>query len=368
VFAISGATQASWLSRLPAILDRTHSDLVRLGLAFFLLGVGTLAAMVLTAPASDRYGGRPVLTVGLAVTLPALAAVAFCRSPAALAFALFAMGIGGGVWEAGMNVQAYAFESGLQKHVMSGFHGWWSIGSMTGAGLGLAATRIGVPLAPYLIGVALTAAALGVLALSYLDDGKVSRPDAVTSRRRLPIRRLTAIGALLFCGALVEGAAGDWLAVYLNEVRRLSHSGAALGYTLFVTAMAAGRLTAERPHRHVGAVGVVRSGAILAGVSVGLVVLTKAGWWAFAGAFGWGIGICWAFPAALSAAGNVATASAVAMMTAVGYSASIFGPLAIGGLARSFGLGYTLLALVPMVAVVALLAPALARTGPEPVE
>jgi fucose permease len=278
------------------------------------------------------------------------------------------MGIGGGVWEAGMNVQAYAFESGLQKHVMSGFHGWWSIGSMAGAGLGLAATRLAVPLAPYLVAVALLAGALGVVALSCLDDGKVARPDAVSSRRRLPIRRLAAIGALLFCGALVEGAAGDWLAVYLNEVRRLSHSAAALGYTLFVTAMAAGRLAAERPHRHVGAVGVVRSGAILAGASVGLVVLTKAGWWAFAGAFGWGIGICWAFPAALSAAGNIATASAVAMMTAVGYSASIFGPLAIGGLARSVGLGATLLALVPVAGVVALMAPALAGAGPDPPE
>jgi len=356
------------MSRLPAILDRTHSDLVRLGLAFFLLGVGTLAAMVLTAPACDRYGGRPVLTVGFAVTLPALAALAFCRSPAALAFVLLAMGIGGGVWEVGMNVQAYAFESGLQKHVMSGFHGWWSIGSMAGAGLGLAATRLAVPLPPYLVVVALLAGALGMLALSYLDDGKVARPDAVSSRRRLPVRRLTAIGALLFCGALVEGAAGDWLAVYLNEVRRLSHAGAALGYTLFVTAMAAGRLTAERPHRHVGAVGVVRSGAILAGVSVGLVVLTKAGGWAFAGAFGWGIGICWAFPAALSAAGNIATASAVAVMTAVGYSASIFGPLAIGWLAHAAGLGASLFGLVPLVAVVALLAPALARVGPDPPE
>jgi len=365
VFAISGATQASWMSRLPAILDRTHSDLVRLGLAFFLLGVGTLAAMMLTAPACDRYGGRRVLTVGFAVLLPALAALAFCRSPVALAFALLVMGIGGGVWEAGMNVQAYAFESGLQKHLMSGFHGWWSIGSMAGAGFGLAATRLAVPLAPYLVVVALLAGALGALALSYLDDGKVLRPDADRSRRRLPIRRLSAIGALLFCGALVEGAAGDWLAVYLNEVRRLSHSGAALGYTLFVTAMAAGRLTAERPHRHVGAVGVVRSGAVLAGVGIALVVLTTAGWWAFAGAFGWGIGICWAFPAALSAAGNIATASAVAMMTAVGYSASIFGPLAIGWLARAAGLGAALLILLPLVLVVALLASSL-RTPKSP--
>jgi hypothetical protein len=114
----------------------------------------------------------------------------------------------------------------------------------------------------------------------------------------------------------------------------------------------------------VGAAGVVRSGAILAGASIGLVALTGVGWWAFAGAFGWGVGICWAFPAALSAAGNIATASAVAMMTAVGYSASIFGPLAIGWLAHASGLGVALLTLAPLAGVVALLAPAL-RERPE---
>ena len=169
---------------------------------------------------------------------------------------------------------------------------------------------------------------------------------------------------LIFCGAIVEGAAGDWLAVYLNEERGLSHTGAAGGYALFVTAMAAGRLAAERPHRYVGAVGVVRTGAVLAGVSIGLIVLTSASPWAFAGALGWGVGICWVFPAALSATGSAATPSAVAAMTAVGYSASIFGPLAIGGLAHATGLGAALLILLPLTFVVAILAPVLAGAAP----
>ncbi|MFI5897478.1 MFS transporter [Actinoplanes sp. NPDC051513] len=360
MFAVSGATQASWMSRLPAILEQTTTGLVRLGVAFFLLGVGTLAAMLLTGPACDRYGSRRVLVAGFAVALPSLLAIALCRSPQALAFALLAMGIGSGVWDAGMNVQGYAVERGLGKHLMSSFHGWWSVGSMAGAGLGLVAARLSVGLIPHLVVVSLLAAALCVLSLSTLDDGKISEPDAVESRRRWPVGRLAMIAILMFCGALAEGGASDWLAVYLSEERNLSHSSAALGYTIFVTAMAAGRLAAERPHRHVGAAGVVRGGAIVAGVSIGLVVFTSKSFWAFVGAFGWGVGICWAFPAALSAAGNIATASAVAMMTAIGYCASIFGPLAIGWLAHSSGLGHALLALLPLVLLVALLAPILA--------
>jgi MFS family permease len=366
VFAVSGATQASWMSRLPAILERADTDLVRLGVAFFLLGVGTLTAMLLTGPVCDRIGSRRVLVAGFAVALPSLAGIALCRSPEALGFALLVMGIGAGIWDAAMNVQGYAVESGLGKHLMSGFHGWWSVGSMAGAGLGLLAARLSVGLVPHLAVVSLLAAALCVLSLRTFDDSGVRRPEEAEEKRRRPVGRLAMIAVLMFCGALVEGGASDWLAVYLSGERRLSHSSAALGYTVFVTAMAAGRLAAERPHRHIGPAGMVRAGAIVAGVGIGLVVLTTKGLWAFAGAFGWGMGICWAFPAALSATGNIATGSAVAMMTAIGYCASILGPLAIGWLAHAAGLGTALLGLVPLVVVVAFLSPVLASRDVKP--
>lgn len=364
VFALSGATQASWLSRLPPVLEQTQANFVRFGAALLMLGLGTLAAMLLTGAACDRFGSRRVLIFGFAVTLVSLPAIALSRSAPVLAMTLLVLGVGSGAWDAGMNVQGHAVETRLDKHLMSRFHGWWSVGSMTGAGLGLAAARFSVPLLPHLATVGVLAAVLCGLGLRAFGEVSDRQPEEPRPQRRWPGRRLLPIGVLIFCGAIVEGAAGDWLAVFLNQERGLSHTGAALGYTLFVTAMAAGRLFAERPHRHIGATGVVRTGALAAGISIGLVVLADAGSWAFIGALGWGVGICWVFPAALSAAGNAATSSAVAGMTAVGYSASVFGPLGIGWLAHATGLGAAMLTLLPLALLVALLAPALARTEP----
>ncbi|MBL7262085.1 MFS transporter [Paractinoplanes lichenicola] len=364
MFALSGATQASWMSRLPPVLEQTQADFVRFGAALLMLGLGTLTAMLLTGAACDRFGSRRVLIFGFAVTLAALPAIALSRSAPALAMTLLVMGLGSGAWDAGMNVQGHAVESRLDKHLMSRFHGWWSVGSMAGAGLGLAAARFAVPLLPHLATVGVLTAVLCALSLRTFGDAKDSRPDESRPHPRWPLRRLLPIGTLIFCGAIVEGAAGDWLAVFLNQERGLSHTGAALGYTLFVSAMAAGRLFAERPHRHAGAPGVVRSGAIAAGLSITLVVFADTGSWAFIGALGWGVGICWVFPAALSAAGNAATSSAVAGMTAVGYSASIFGPLGLGWLAHTTGLGPALLTLLPLALAVALLAPSLATRTP----
>jgi MFS family permease len=355
------------MSRLPTILEQTHTDFVRLGIALVMLGLGTLTAMFLTGPACARWGSQHVLAVGFGLTLLALVAVALSRSPQVLALVLLGMGVGGGIWDAGMNMQGYTVENGLGKHLMSRFHGWWSIGSMAGAGLGLAAVRFAMPLLVHLAVVGVVAAGLcGRSLISFVQDQQV-RPDTARSPApsRGSARRLMAIGVLMFCGATVEGAAGDWLSVFLYQARHLSHSGAALAYALFVTAMAAGRLAAERPHRHVGAAGVVRTGAVVAGVGIGVVVFTTAHSWAYLGALGWGAGICWVFPAALSAAGNEATPSAVAGMTAVGYSASIFGPLAIGGLAHAVGLGPAILTLLPLALVVGLLASVLTGAVPE---
>jgi MFS family permease len=368
IFMLSGVTQASWLSRLPTILERTRTGFVGLGIALLMLGVGTLVAMLSTGAFCVRYGSRRVLAVGLAVGIASLVAIAVSRSLLSLAVSLLIMGVGSGVWDAGMNVQGYAVERGLRRHLMSRFHGWWSIGSMAGAAIGVVATRLAVPLLEHLTAIAVISSLLFLLCVGSLVGDRRSQPGDARSQTRWPVRQLVAIAALMFSGAIVEGAAGDWLAVYLSQERRLSHTGATLGYALFLSAMAAGRLVAERPHRHVGVVAIVRGGAVLAGAGIGLVVLAKATGWIFAGALCWGAGICWGFPAALSATGNIATPSAVALMTAVGYSASIVGPMGVGWLAHSASLGVAMLSLLPLSLVVALLAPALIAATPAPIE
>jgi fucose permease len=356
------------MSRLPALVEQTRTDFAGIGLALVALGAGTLMAMSLTGPACFRYGSRRVLITSFGITFLSLIAIGLSRSPGQLATALLCSGIGSGAWDAAMNVQGYAVELHLKKHLMSRFHGWWSIGSMAGAGLGISAARFSVPLPAYLAGVGLLAAVLCAVAMtSFVDEKTAVGPDQASKASRSVVRRLVPIGVVIVCGATVEGAAGDWLAIYLHEERDFSHTGAAAGYALFVTAMAVGRLVAERPHHHIGPVAVVRIGALVAGAAVALTVLTTAGGFAYVGALGWGAGICSVFPSALSATGNAATPAAVATMTTIGYSASIVSPPAIGWLAHAVGLGTALLALLPLALVVAWLAASLgeARSGTD---
>ena len=61
VFAVSGAVQASWLSRLPALAGNLRLDLRQLGFALFALGIGSLVSMPVTGRLCRRFGTRQVV-------------------------------------------------------------------------------------------------------------------------------------------------------------------------------------------------------------------------------------------------------------------------------------------------------------------
>jgi fucose permease len=251
---------------------------------------------------------------------------------------------------------------------MPGFHGWWSAGTLLGAGVGVLAARLRVPLPAHFLAVALVAVPLAVLGVAaFVDERELPAPRYLSRRagRRAIGRRLVLIAVLTVCGTTIEGAASDWLAIYLRDVRDVSHAHAALGYTLFVLAMAVGRFAAAAAHERIGRAATVRVGAVLAGTGIAVSVLAPAAGVVYVGAALWGLGICVVFPAALSASGQASGSSeAVAVITTVGYSASLIAPPLIGTVAQRVGLGSTLLALPVLAAVVVLLAPVVGR-GPS---
>src|SRR5207248_2269240 len=100
VFAVSGATQASIMSRLPAVRNQLGAGLTSLGVALVALAVGTLLAMATTGRTCRRFGTRRVVTVAATVTCVALAAVGAVRSPAGLTVVFLVFGLGTGAWDA----------------------------------------------------------------------------------------------------------------------------------------------------------------------------------------------------------------------------------------------------------------------------
>ena len=129
-----------------------------------------------------------VVAFCLSVVLPGLAA-----DMLSLMGALFVVGACNGGLDVAMNAQAALVEQRYARPIMSSFHGLWSIGGLVGAALGGLVATQGCAVAHHLLGVAIVATIIAVLATRWLvvDDGE--RHEAGPSFA-LPPRALLLLG------------------------------------------------------------------------------------------------------------------------------------------------------------------------------
>jgi predicted MFS family arabinose efflux permease len=402
VFAVNGFMLASWVSRLPATRDRLGASAAELGLALLTPGFGSLLSMPFSGRWCRRFGSRVVIATTTVAASLALVALAVVPTLVALGFALFVWGSFYGSWDVAMNVHGSAVEQRAGREWMPRYHACWSVGGIAGAGCGALAAHAGMHLGVHFSIVAVLCTALVMVALrSFIEDRTESpepalAPMAVPTRRevaaadihsprrkrgrrlgegRSPARgrvltgRLLLVGVVTLCATTLEGAAADWLALYLTDERGATQSLAAAGYAVFAVAMAGGRFSgtvvAERLGRH----GAVRVGGLVSFVGVLVTVLGPGLVSVYVGAALWALGVCLVFPAAVSAGGEAPErpADAIAAVTTIGYGGFLVGPPLIGLLAEQVGLGRALLVLLVLAGGIAALAPAVRSRRPEPV-
>jgi len=267
----------------------------------------------------------------LTVVLPALAVDA-----ASLGLLLLAVGAANGALDIAMNAQGVAVERAAGRRLFTSLHAAFSFGALAGAATaGLAAAAGLDPL----VNLAVTAGAGGlagaVAARGLIDDP--GRPQAPLLARPTP--PLTALAVLAFCALLAEGSVFDWSGIYLADVLGAPGGTAALGLAAFSLTMGFGRLGGDGLNARFGAPAVVRAGALLAALGLGLAVAASAAGVALAGFAAMGLGLSVVFPLALRAAGDVGGAGpGLAAVSTVGYAGFLTGPPAIGLIAEGGGL------------------------------
>jgi predicted MFS family arabinose efflux permease len=369
VFATSGFLLASWVSRLPATRDRLGASVAELGLVLLGPGFGSLLSMPFSGRLCRRYGSRLVVAATTVAASAALVVLALVPTLAGLGVALFAWGSCYGSWDVAMNVQGSAVEQRAGREWMPRYHACWSVGGIAGAGCGALAASAGLSLVLHFTAVALACAALvGVALRSFIGDREETRArDPGRARSRVLTGRLLVVGAVTLCATTLEGAAADWLALFLTDERRATASLAAAGYAVFAVAMAGGRFAGTAVAERLGRHGAVRAGGLVSLAGVLLTVLGPGLSGAYLGAALWALGVCLVFPAAVSAAGETPgrPADAIAAVTTIGYGGFLVGPPLIGLLADRVGLGRALLVLLVLAGGIALLAPAV-RSRPQP--
>lgn len=355
LFFVAGFASAAWAALVPfAKLNTGVNDGV-LGLLLLCLGGGALVAMPLTGVLTTRFGCRLVMTVSvilLSITLPLLAVI---DHTGLLALTLIIFGMGIGITDCAMNIQAIIVEKAAPKPMMSGFHGFYSVGGIAGAGAmsGFMPAGMGALQAAG----AVTAVCLLLLALSYkgmLDYAWPSEGPAFA----VPRGAVLLIGIICFATFLAEGSVLDWSAVFLTEYRHVPESLGGLGFACFAVLMSLGRLTGDKIVAVLGRPQVVLWGALLAAGGLLLSVLSDNWLLALTGYGLIGLGCANIVPVMFSAIGrqtSMPQAVAVPAVTTLGYLGILAGPASVGLIAYRFTLPAALLAVVALLLLVALL-------------
>lgn len=338
MFFAAGFSKAAWAALVPFAKGNTGVGDGALGLLLLCLGGGALVAMPASGVLTTRFGCRTVLTVAIFVFSGVLPLLAIIPDAWALAGALLIFGVGIGMTDCAMNIQAILVEKAAVRPMMSGFHGFFSIGGIAGAGAMSGMMSLGFP--PL---AASTLATVSVLLLLAWNIGGLltyaNPPEGPAFA--VPRGAALVLGAICFAIFLAEGTVLDWGAVFLTEYREVPEARGGLGFACFAATMTLGRMTGDRVVARLGRHEVVVLGALI-GAS-GLLVTVFVPFWqaALLGYALIGMGCANIVPVMFSAIGrqdSMPQAVAVPAVTTLAYLGILAGPATIGFIAHHSGL------------------------------
>jgi fucose permease len=347
-FIVNGLIMGSFFARTPAVRDALGLSAAQLGLVLLCISIGAITGLPLSGPIVQRVGpGRTVLGGALtgAVGLALVGAGLLAGSIALTAPGLFLTGLGIGTWDVAMNVEGADVERQLGRSIMPRLHAGFSLGTVTGAGVGALTAAAGVPLAVQVIGLAVLAPLAMTAATRFFVTGhapaeQTTSSDGFGARSAWREPRTLLVGLMVLGFAFTEGSANDWMAVAMVDGYGTGETVGALGFGVFVTAMTLGRLAGTHALDRFGRVPVLRATAAL-GLAGLLLVLLGGSWQvAMAGAVLWGFGAALGFPVGMSAAADDPARAAVrvSVVSSIGYTAFLAGPPLIGLLAEHVGI------------------------------
>ncbi|WP_030610505.1 MFS transporter [Streptomyces sclerotialus] len=340
VFLVHGSVTGNFATRVPWIQEHTGVSAGQLGLALAFPAIGASLAMPLAGRISHRFGTRTALRGLLALWTLSLILPALAPDLYTLCGALLVYGATAGMSDVAMNALGVEVEQRLDKPIMSGLHGMWSVGALLGSAAGTVAAHAGTDARLHLGLAAGVLTVLGAVCCQGVPDLRSAADEHPPPRFALPPKSALVIGAVGFCAVFAEGASLDWSAVYLRDVLGTSAGLAAGSTTAFACTMAVARLAGDHVVARFGAVRTVRAGGVLATAGGLLIVVARHPAMAVAGFALIGLGIAVVVPLAFAAAGRSgpAPSQAIAGVATITYTSGLIAPSAIGSIAQATSL------------------------------
>ncbi|MGZ4355164.1 MAG: MFS transporter [Gaiellaceae bacterium] len=364
-FLAFGAVDGTWAARLPAIQHGLGLNSGQLGIVIFAVSIAATASLPLAGWLTSHRGSRGPAQLGLLVCALGLTLAAFAPGLRTLVLSAGVLGAGIGLADISANAHGVTLEDRVGRPLLSGLHGSWSFGLLTGSAIAAVAAAAGAGPKMLFPAVAVGVAAVAVLVMPRLLPG--AEDSAVESARfALPRGALALPAFLTFCSMFAESATMNWSAVFLAGPAGAGAALAAGGVVAFSVAMAFARLGGDPLTVRWGVGGLARRGGFLSAAGMLLAITTRSPAPALVGFACVGAGCAAIVPALFrvaAAAPGISAGAGIAAVATAGYTGSVIEGPVIGFLARAIGLSGALGLVVAVSAAIALLGPRLERGG-----
>jgi len=351
-FLSGGSALALWAVHIPLIQVATNVDYTLLGALLMLSGVGGFIAMQLFGYLVDHVGAKTATRIGGVAVGLSLLGPAFAFNPFVLGVAILLLGFGIAGVDVAMNAAALQVEKENSRPIFTFFHLFWSVGGLLGAALGFATISAGFQQAQTLPIVGLTLAVVGFFMASWLLPNKpnVTCDRATDKQNSKQNRRVLGFvilaGLMSAAGAIIEGVAHDWSALYLRDIQLVGAGIAAWGLAAFNIGMITGRIFIDRIVERKGRGFVIVWGSLSAAVAIGLQAFAPNLTFSLICWFLLGLGISGVVPQLFAAGGEIGEASHsgrnMARVVGITYIGGLAGPSVIGLLTLAIPLNFAI--------------------------
>lgn len=340
VFAADSFLFGSWVARIPYVKYNLGINDAELGLALFLLPIGSIVMNPFTGKIIQRIGSARGCIIGglgffASVMLPILADSLFI-----LSLGLFVMGFFTALLNVSMNTCAANLEKEQNITIMSTCHGMWSLGGMAGSTLAGVLIFADVSASLHMLGVAIFLMVFILLIQKKLQEIHEEKSSNSTSLAR-PNKALIILIIIGIAVSMGEGVSFDWSAIYLREIAGSSASFSALGFAFFSLAMTIGRFIGDTIIPRFGPKRLLAFGGFLAAAGLLITILFPYPYAVLLGflvlGFGCSLGAPILYAASMRLPGTT-PAAGLATFATLSFIGFMAGPPIVGFIAEGFGL------------------------------
>ena len=189
-----------------------------------------------------------------------------------LCVALFLFGMAGCTMSISINSLTAVVEKSDNVYIMTGSHGFFSVGGMVGALIG---SVIAASLRNPFLHLAILGTILILTQLYFRDQYYHIKGEHIPKEKRSlnnmkPLIIIAVVGLIFMVS---EGAIADWSALYLKKIVKINLNLIGFGYAGFSAAMTTGRFFGDWVSKKLGSWQLISFGTLLSLVGFGLVLL-----------------------------------------------------------------------------------------------